>query len=161
MKKILYKLRTFFRFILSPWTFLREDYPDIQETVDLLFSRSESLEAQRVSSRLLDLEQARRSWTVRLNALENKIAAIPVQEMRTALEQLRRHVSVSTDIDAHGNSFCLVVGQYKGRDYVRVFPMPQRDLESLIPMLRSAEKHAHRGRIDVPRGMEVFVERWD
>ena len=96
-----------------------------------------------------------------------QLSAIPVKEMREAVEQVRRHTSVSADIDMRGESYCIVVGRYKNRDYVRLFPMPERELKSLIEQLHHAEKHYRRGRIDVPHGMERMVEhamikeRWD
>ena len=160
MKKLLTKLRTFFRFLISPWTTSREQLNDLQGTTDLLFSQAKGLEAQRIAERLMSLERDALACYVRLGAVETKLRKLPIEEIRSAAATVSRHVSVSADIDTHGESYCIVVGRYQNRDYVRLFPMPQQDLGSLIDMLRSAEKHAHRGRIDVPRGMEAFVPHY-
>lgn len=70
-----------------------------------------------------------------------------------AIERLRKKINerttVHADIHMKSPSLVIVVGEYKGCDYVRAFEVPHDSLYGLIDHLKRIEPHARVGRMDM------------
>lgn len=73
-------------------------------------------------------------------------------------DRIGEHTVVHADIHwkyrAHQ---IIVVGQWRDRDYVRVFSMEVRDWDSLVETLHDIERNAKVGRFDVPHSVPFSV----
>lgn len=82
--------------------------------------------------------------------------------MARAMEQLEKLVrdrtDIAVDVNAAGGSYAIVVGRYRGADYVQTFHFHDRDLGELIAQMRNMERFANVGRVDAPPGIRAVVK---
>jgi len=79
------------------------------------------------------------------------------RQMNNALRLIRNRTTVHADVhmrDAYDQ--IIVVGQYRNRDYVRVFSVKPDDLRHLVDILKSME--ARIGRIDAPHQVDAVIK---
>jgi len=70
-------------------------------------------------------------------------------------KELNERTTVHADIHYKGEGTqIIVVGRYRNKDYVRAFTVRQESLSSLIEMLRTEEKYAKVGRLDMIGGLD-------
>lgn len=77
------------------------------------------------------------------------------QYVRDLHKMIQERTEVHADIGYKGTgSQIIVVGRYRGKDYVRSFNVRQDSLGSLIELLRNEEKYAGVGKFDMIGAME-------
>lgn len=89
-----------------------------------------------------------------------------ILNLRTHQRNWENEIRKRTDIhlDVHTQKYptqVIVVGQYRKRDYVRVFNLPHRDLKELIDRLRYMEEYEYGklARVDAALDIEAVVKR--
>lgn len=75
--------------------------------------------------------------------------------LRADVQALAKNLNERTTVhaDVHplgGDNLVVVIGRYRGSDYVRAFSVQERALPELIEMLREMEPNARVGRFDLP-----------
>jgi len=72
--------------------------------------------------------------------------------MTALMEKINERTTVHADIHIKSPSLVIVVGEYRGQDYVRAFEVPHESLPGLIKHLKQIEPYARVGRMDmIPR----------
>lgn len=77
--------------------------------------------------------------------------AVQIIQERTDL-----HVDMAFTKQSHTN--VILVGRYRGRDYVEVHTIDEKTFEELIPMLKDMEQSSRLRRFDAPFHMKSIVE---
>lgn len=98
-----------------------------------------------ISAEYAKFKEFRTSWErhlkSRVDDLENRIG---------------EHTVVHADIHYRTPHQVIVIGQYRNRDYVRVFNV-EAALDDLVEYLRKVEKNAKVGRFDMPHSVPFSV----
>lgn len=85
--------------------------------------------------------------------------------LQRQIDSLTRRVgdATSVNIDAHRKkpSVVITIGEFRGRDYIRIFPVESKSLPELVEVLKALEPQGHVGRFDVYPYLpiEVFYAR--
>lgn len=88
-----------------------------------------------------------------------------VDELKTVTTETERYVKRATkvhvDISATAKdaSTVIVCGMYRGKDYVRTFPIKHGSVEELVDWLTGLSRHAQLGRLDAPPEIDATVRR--
>jgi len=53
----------------------------------------------------------------------------------------------------------IMIGRYRGRDYVQTFDMDQHDFESIIGWLRNLKQQGYVRYIDAPPVMDIVIDK--
>jgi hypothetical protein len=73
-----------------------------------------------------------------------------LQQAQRELDHLvRERTDVHVDVDVRGRSQVVLIGRYRGADYVEVRPVSHEDLARLVDYLNAHTTHARLGRVDV------------
>lgn len=76
------------------------------------------------------------------------------------LERLvRERTDVVVDAHYHDQSYIVVMGHYKNRDYVQTFHVPGGDFEALIDRMKDMTKFGIIRKVDCPPLMRAVFER--
>ena len=67
-------------------------------------------------------------------------------------KRLGEHTTIHADIHYKDKDMIIAVGQYRNRDYVRMFYIDPDSFLELIEMLKQIEPNARAGRFDMPPG---------
>jgi hypothetical protein len=82
------------------------------------------------------------------------------REKLAALETLvRDRTEISVDLGFREKNYAVVVGRYRGSDYVQTYILREADLVGLIEQLRDMERHGHLDRIDAPPQFRAVFKR--
>jgi hypothetical protein len=96
---------------------------------------------------------------------------IELQSMQRSMDTLRRQqgdldhlvrerIDIAVDVGGPREmSSVIVVGRYRGVDYVQSFHMPERELGHLVDRLRDMERHGVTRRMDSPPQFRAVVKR--
>lgn len=68
--------------------------------------------------------------------------------------KIGERTTVHADIHYKGPSQVIVVGQYKGRDFVKAYTVSQRSFHRFIDILHEEERNANVGYMDMPSMMD-------
>jgi len=85
-----------------------------------------------------------------------EIWRIPDEMRRLALrnrdlaERIGDRTMVHCDVHMQHASSVIVIGKYRGKDYVRCFSVNAKSIPELIEQLKQMERYAHIGRFDMP-----------
>lgn len=82
---------------------------------------------------------------------------------RELTEVMRRRTQYHIDGAIHRESpaTIVLVGRYRGTDYVEVFSLGQGDFENLLRTCTHLNKFARAGRVDAPQAFRAVVGRLD
>lgn len=82
----------------------------------------------------------------------DKVVADLYFQMDAVQRRLGEHTTISADFHARRNQphQIIVIGQYRRRDYVRVFNLLEPDFRTLIEKLIDMERYSKVGRFDMP-----------
>ena len=72
-----------------------------------------------------------------------------VGKMNELSVRINERTTVHADIHMKTPSLVIVVGKYKGHDYVRAFPVDHESLHGLIEYIKRVEPRARVGRMDM------------
>ena len=118
---------------------------------------------------LVALWRALRALPDRVSALEASLRKVDDDALNrdSALEShittLRRNLKASTDIavDCHldGMNTIIVIGRYRGADYIQTYDVRMKDFSELVDYLRHLEDHGSVRRIDAVPGFKAIVEK--
>lgn len=74
---------------------------------------------------------------------------------------VRRATKVHADISTTANSPSMVVvcGAYRGKDYVRVFPLQHDSVDNIVDWLNNMSQYGKIGRLEMPPTLDVTVRR--
>lgn len=98
------------------------------------------------------IQRFRRLWKIAENYSKD-VSYIAVEFDRIEAK-INERTTVHADIHMKSPSIVIVVGQYRGGDYVRAFEVPHESLKGLIDHLKHLEPHARVGRMDMMRPMK-------
>jgi len=93
------------------------------------------------------IERLRKLWHI-AEYYDDRIAFLR-GNMATLFERINERTTVHADIHMRSPSLVIVVGHYRGGDYVRAFEVDHKSLQGLIEHLRRIEPHANVGRMDM------------
>jgi hypothetical protein len=82
-----------------------------------------------------------------------------VQAQRELDHLVRERTDVHADVDVRGRSQVVLIGRYRGADYVEVRPVAHEDLARLVDYLNTLTPHARMGRVDVAPQFRAVVAR--
>lgn len=71
---------------------------------------------------------------------------------------LRERTELHADVGIR-ESTIIVIGRYRGGDYIRVHSVPEPTFDSVVEMLKREQKHATLHRIDAPRDFRAVIGR--
>ncbi|MDZ5456969.1 hypothetical protein [Azohydromonas lata] len=81
-----------------------------------------------------------------------------LQQAQRALDHLvRERTDVHADVDLRGRSQVVLIGRYRGTDYVEIRPVAHEDLARLVDYLNTITPHARLGRVDVAQPYRAVV----
>ena len=92
-----------------------------------------------------------------IGAHMDELAKIVAETERYVKKATKVHVDISARADAP--STVIVVGTYRGKDYVRVFPLFQNSVDDLVRHLEGMSQYADIGRLDMPPQIDASVRR--
>lgn len=82
------------------------------------------------------------------------------QGKRKQLEALlRERTSIAVDVGFKDACYVIVVGRYKGADYVQTFSINTPDMASLIEQLKQMERYGEVKRVDAPPQFRAVFQR--
>ena len=71
---------------------------------------------------------------------------------------IKDRTDMAVDVAPYGKESCVIlVGRFKGSDYVQVIPMPESDFIYVVEHLRALSKHANLRRVDGPPALKYVV----
>ena len=80
-----------------------------------------------------------------------------VKDLIDSYDYLKNEIGERTvthaDIHYLQSSQVIVIGRYGGKDFVKSYPVQDKDIRELIKILRNMETNSRVGRIDMPSGM--------
>lgn len=94
------------------------------------------------------IENLKAIW--KIPARINDLTANVNETLITFEERLNIHTMIHTDIHTKQPTQVIVVGYYRGKDYVRCFDVPAESLDELVAILKELEPRARVGRMDMP-----------
>lgn len=83
---------------------------------------------------------------------------VTVEEGHHWVKQL---TTIGVDIGFHpggDNNWAIMVGKYKGRDYVQTFAMNGEDFRHVLDQLKALSKHGMVRMVDAPPGFKAVIE---
>lgn len=101
-------------------------------------------------------------WLKRAKAIVSSYDADLADAHRriTQLETLvRERTNIAVDVGFKTATHVIVVGRYKGADYVQTYSVDPKDLTHLIDLLRRMERYGAVRRIDGPPVVRAVFER--
>ena len=72
---------------------------------------------------------------------------------------IRERTEVNVDVGVRDPSTIIIIGRYKGGDYVQSYQLDTDTLPDLVDHLKQLERHAHLNRLDAPRSFHHFITR--
>ncbi len=88
-----------------------------------------------------------------------------VDEVGNIAKEVERYVKRATkvhvDITAQADNAntVIVCGTYRGKDYVRVFPVQHAHMDETVNWLEGVSRHATIGKLDMPPAFDATVRR--
>lgn len=79
-------------------------------------------------------------------------------DMKTLERLVRERTDIAVDVGVDGMNTVIVVGRYKGADYVQTYRLRADDLDFLIGKLREMERHGALRRLDCPPQYRAVFE---
>ena len=82
------------------------------------------------------------------------------REVKEVLRYVKRATKVHVDVSATQKGFTqvVIIGQYRGRDYVNTFSLRPGCIEDLIERLTQMSRYAGIGRIDAPMSVDATIK---
>lgn len=88
-----------------------------------------------------------------------------VDDQREIVNSVERYVKRATkvhvDVSARADSpsTVIVIGTYRGKDYVRVFPQQHESVDDIVNYLQGMSRHAKVGRLDIAPNIDATMRR--
>lgn len=82
-------------------------------------------------------------------SVESEIAHLN-SEMKRATEFIRERTEVHADIHMKSPAQVVMIGRYRGKDFVSIYDVGQGEFESLLGHLKQIDRYAKPGRFDSP-----------
>ena len=102
-------------------------------------------------------------WVVKHSAqafTDARLYTKSLEDKVCALEKvIRDRTTISVDVSMRDPNYVIVVGNYRGVDYVQTYTLSTPDLRSLIEFLRPMQRYGHMHRIDAPREFRAVIKR--
>ena len=82
------------------------------------------------------------------------------REVNEVLRYVKRATKVHVDVSATQKGFTqvVIIGQYRGRDYVNTFNLRLSCIDELIDRLTQMSRYAGIGRIDAPHNIDATIK---
>ncbi len=71
---------------------------------------------------------------------------------------IRERTDLHVDVHNRGKSYAILIGEYRGRDYIKAFHVPHNSIPELIGQMRNLERYATTRRIDCHPFLDVAFE---
>lgn len=82
-----------------------------------------------------------------------------ILQANEALKLIRERTRIHADVHLRGDpNNIIIVGQYRGQDYVEIFSIQHDHLSHLISDLRRMEKYGKVSRVDAPAEVSAVVK---
>lgn len=93
--------------------------------------------------------------------LDHNITEVLVlkRNMKTLEKLVRDRTEVAADINYRGPSSVIVVGRYKGADFIETYTLHDRDFHDLVSELRGKEQFGTVRTVDAPPSIKGVVMR--
>jgi len=79
--------------------------------------------------------------------------------INSAVKLIKERTSVHADIHQVSENHIIVVGTYRGRDYVQTYRIENTELRYLIELLRDMEKFAKISKVDAVPGIKAVIDK--
>ena len=79
-------------------------------------------------------------------------------ELAQTNKVIRDRTDIHADIHYKSENQIVVIGRYRGRDYVQTYSVNGDDFRALVEQLRDMQKYGHIGRIDAPPQMRAVFD---
>jgi hypothetical protein len=106
------------------------------------------------------------NWIKRLLALVRRYESemVRMHQLMSELDDLvrsRTEVHASIAYSRRDESYMILIGQYKGTDYVECFNIGRPELHNMIHRMKEQRKHGGLGRVDAPPMFRAVIkEEW-
>ena len=82
-------------------------------------------------------------------------------EIQRALHFIKKATKLHVDVSMGPKdpTTIIAIGKYRGKDYVRAFPVQHKDLAHLIEQLKEMQKYAQIECIDAPMNIDATIKR--
>ena len=100
-------------------------------------------------------------WWRRFTGLVTYQSAVnkaQAERIATLERVIRERTDLHVDVQYKGFSRVIVVGRFRGADYVEVYSLHERDMEHMIRQLREMEKFGTIRHVDAPFQMHAVVK---
>jgi hypothetical protein len=87
----------------------------------------------------------------RLGGMSNRCAAVE--------EIIRERTETHVDVHQHSPSQIIMVGRFRGKDFVSVYPVEDQEFEYLIKRLRDQSRFSRIGRVDAYPFVNAVIDR--
>ena len=61
---------------------------------------------------------------------------------------MQERTEFHADIHNQTDSQIIIIGRYRNRDYIKMYPIPDRNIKDVVNHLKSLSRHARTGRMD-------------
>jgi len=68
---------------------------------------------------------------------------------------IRERTDLHVDVHNRGKSYAILIGEYRGKDYIKAFHVPHESIPELIGQMRNLERYATTRRVDCHPGLDV------
>ena len=93
-----------------------------------------------------------------INTLQSSLDEV-VHLVQQTKHTLDRHTLAGIDVNPCGGHQVVLVGRYKGNDYVEIFSLPEKDFTGVVDHMRYLKKQFGRFYRDVPVTMRAFLDQ--
>lgn len=76
--------------------------------------------------------------------------ALQRAQLRSLETVIKERTDIAVEVGYYGDNYVIVVGRFKGRDYIQTHRVQSTDLANLIEQLRAMEKFGTVRRVDAP-----------
>lgn len=71
----------------------------------------------------------------------------------------RTTVHMDLSPGGHDPNVVILVGRYRGHDFVQVYSFHARDFEAMVEQMRAGARQGHIGRVDAPPALKAVIDR--
>jgi hypothetical protein len=87
----------------------------------------------------------------RFNTISNEVSELK--------KLIKERTEIDMDIGFHEPSTVIIIGRYKGQDYVKVNYLHDKDLNYIIDYIKELERFGNLIKIDAPRGFSKIIRQ--